>query len=64
MIKVVGREGVRNIDLQSGTVEDALKMLKFGHEKYVYLKNGVPVTADATFGPGDEMVFLEVFSGG
>ncbi|AKA48075.1 hypothetical protein IX51_02020 [uncultured archaeon] len=63
-VKVVGREQVRkNIDgnVKVGALRESMKLRE---DQYISLVNGSPATDEETVSESDEVVFLEVFSGG
>lgn len=64
MIKVVGRAGFEHRIVSPEKVEDLLKELGLREQSYVCIRNGTPVTRFDTVEPGDEVIFMEIFSGG
>ncbi len=64
MIRVIGRTGFsRNLE-KSMKVKDIMEQLRLSDERFVSLLNGTPVTGDETVNPEDDLVFVEIFSGG
>jgi sulfur carrier protein ThiS len=64
MIRIVGRE-TRSVEISKDTtVARVSSDLKLSMEKYVTVLNGVPCTSDREVKESDDLVFLEVFSGG
>ena len=45
-------------------VKDIMEQLRLSDERFVSLLNGTPVTGDETVNPEDDLVFVEIFSGG
>ncbi len=64
MIKVVGRAGFEHRLTEPEKVEDVLKSLGLKELSYVCIRNGSPVTRFDTIEPEDDVVFMEIFSGG
>lgn len=63
-VKVVGRDQiVRDIEgnLKIGALRESMKLRE---DQYLSLVNGSPATDDDIVSENDEVVFLEVFSGG
>ena len=46
------------------TIGAVVKELKLRESSYITLKNGIPATSDEPVSVNDEIVFMEVFSGG
>lgn len=64
MIRIVGKTSV-NKDIRKPTlISGVVSELGLNVNSYVILLNGNPATSDETAGPQDDLVFLEVFSGG
>ncbi len=64
MIRIVGKNSV-NRDLEkSQPISLVVSDLGLNINSYVILLNGSPATTDEIAGPQDDLVFLEVFSGG
>lgn len=64
MIKVVGREKYTR-ELESRTsLRDLISELGLNENHFVMLVNGNPATSDEEVGKDDDVVFLEIFSGG
>ena len=64
MIKVKGRTSLTDSIDSSMTVDAIMKKMKLSGERYISILNGMPVTGDHVVNPSDELLFLEVFSGG
>lgn len=64
MIKVVGRTGFEHSISEPVTVEALLKDLGLKEQSYVCIRNDAPVTRFDTISPEDDVVFMEIFSGG
>ena len=46
------------------TVDAIMEKMKLSGERYISILNGIPVTGDHIVNPSDELLFLEIFSGG
>ncbi|MFG1518880.1 MAG: MoaD/ThiS family protein [Thermoplasmataceae archaeon] len=64
MIKIVGRNGTEIRSSTGKTVGEVASSLGLRAEKFVFIKNGMPCTSDKEVSESDDLVFLEVFSGG
>lgn len=64
LVKVVGREQIERDINEDLSVKDVIRMMKIREDHYVTLLNGSPAADDDVAGVNDELVFLEVFSGG
>lgn len=64
MIKVVGRAGFEHRITGPEKVEDVIRSLGLKETRYVCIRNGSPVTRFDTIEPQDEVIFMEIFSGG
>lgn len=64
MISVVGRNNLKREIAKPSTIKDIREELDLDSEQYLSLKNGNPATDDEKVELDDEVVFLEVFSGG
>ena len=64
MIRIVGRKSETAEIVSSETVGEAFVELGLSTQRYVAILNGVPCTSDRKFKESDELVFMEVFSGG
>ncbi|MHB1709096.1 MAG: MoaD/ThiS family protein [Thermoplasmataceae archaeon] len=64
MIRIVGRKREMIPITGQATVGAVVKELKLQENSYIALKNGLPVTSDEPVSVNDEIVFMEVFSGG
>jgi sulfur carrier protein ThiS len=64
MIRIVGKNSVKR-DLEKSTpISMVVSDLGLNVNSYVILLNGNPATTDEIAAPQDDLVFLEVFSGG
>lgn len=64
MIRVVGKTSVNRDIRTPTTISSVVSELGLNVNSYVILLNGNPATSDEIASPHDELVFLEVFSGG
>ena len=64
MIKIIGRNGTEIKASTGKTVGEIASTLGLKTEKFVSVKNGMPCTSDSEVSESDDIVFLEVFSGG
>ncbi len=64
LIKVVGRAGFEHRITETEKVEDVLESLGLKETSYVCIRNGSPVTRFDTIEPDDDVIFMEIFSGG
>lgn len=64
MIKIMGRQSKEIVLDYPKTVGTILEELKVSEERFVFLVDGTPVTKDVLVTPDQELVFLEIFSGG
>ncbi|MCL4357047.1 MAG: hypothetical protein M1460_04190 [Candidatus Thermoplasmatota archaeon] len=64
MIKIKGRTSLTNSIETSMTVDAVMEKMKLSGERYISILNGIPVTGDRIVNPSDELLFLEIFSGG
>ncbi|MCL4332658.1 MAG: MoaD/ThiS family protein [Candidatus Thermoplasmatota archaeon] len=64
MIRIVGRETRTLESAEFHTVGEAFEKIGLSPQRYVPLINGNPCTSDRVIGEYDELVFIEVFSGG
>ena len=64
MIKIKGRTSLTNSVETSMTVDAIMEKMKLSGERYISILNGIPVTGDHIVNPSDELLFLEIFSGG
>ena len=64
MIKIKGRTSLTNSVETSMTVDAIMEKMKLSGERYISILNGIPVTGDRIVNPSDELLFLEIFSGG
>ena len=63
-VKVVGRESIEKELEGTLRLKSVRESLKLREDQYISLVNGVPATDDIAVSNNDEVVFLEVFSGG
>ncbi len=64
MIRIKGSEN-KTIELREElTIRDIIKNYKIDAERYAIILNGTPATEDENVKPEDDLLFLEVFSGG
>ncbi len=63
-VKVVGRDSMKKEIESSMSLGELRKSLKLREDQYVSLLNGSPATDESIVTDSDEVVFLEVFSGG
>ena len=64
MIRIVGRKRETFPITGQATIGAVVKELRLQESSYIALKNGLPVTSDEPVSVSDEIVFMEVFSGG
>jgi sulfur carrier protein ThiS len=64
MIRIVGRETRRVDDSPGSDIEAVAKINGLSGERYIAILNGKPVTWDHRIDETDDLVFVEVFSGG
>ena len=64
MIRIVGRKRETFPITGPATIGAVVKELKLHESSYITLKNGIPATSDEPVSVNDEIVFMEVFSGG
>ena len=64
MIKVKGRTSLTDSIDENMTVEAIMEKMKLSRERFISILNGTPVTRDHIVNPSDELLFLEIFSGG
>ncbi len=64
MIRVVGKTSVSKDIRIPTTISSVVSELSLNINSYVILLNGNPATSDEIASPQDDLVFLEVFSGG
>ncbi|KQB35865.1 MULTISPECIES: MoaD/ThiS family protein [Acidiplasma] len=64
MIRVIGRNKIEESISSPCVVRELYSMFKINPDEYVVLVNGDPVTDDEIIKPDDNVVLLEVFSGG
>lgn len=64
MIKIMGRQmSESNLD-HPKTIDSIMEEMKLSEERFIFLVDGTPVTRDFLVKPDQELVFLEIFSGG
>lgn len=64
MIRIVSRAGFEYRITGEKKVEDLFRELDLKEQGYVCLRNNVPVTRFDTVGPDDDVILMEIFSGG
>jgi len=64
MIRIIGRKRETFPIDNQGTIGMLVKTLHLNANSYITLKNGTPVTSDEPVSASDDIVFMEVFSGG
>jgi sulfur carrier protein ThiS len=64
MIRIVGKTSVNRDIMAPTTISSVVSELGLNVNSYVILLNGNPATSDEIAAPQDDLVFLEVFSGG
>ncbi|WP_337860699.1 MoaD/ThiS family protein [Ferroplasma sp.] len=64
MIEIIGREKQKIQLEKSEKLHDIYRIININEEGFVAILNGTPATSDAVVNPGDNLVFLEIFSGG
>jgi sulfur carrier protein ThiS len=64
MIEIIGKEK-RKINLtKTEKLHDIYKIINIEEDGFVAILNGNPATSDTMVNPEDNLVFLEIFSGG
>ena len=64
MIRIIGRKRETFPITGQATIGAVVKELRLQESSYITLKNGLLVTSDEPVSVNDEIVFMEVFSGG
>ncbi|MCL4323337.1 MAG: hypothetical protein M1498_02690 [Candidatus Thermoplasmatota archaeon] len=64
MIRIVGRQSRTEKLRERRAVGDIMESLGISDERFVCLLNGTPVTRDVEVSPEQDLLFLEIFSGG
>ncbi len=64
VLRVVGRKAIQKELDRSISLGELRKSLDLHEDQYISLLNGNPATDDEIATENDEVVFLEVFSGG
>ncbi|MGP6294057.1 MoaD/ThiS family protein [Caldiplasma sukawensis] len=64
MIKIIGRISKNETLEKSASVEEIYRLLNINRDRFIAVKNGVPVTEDEIVNPNDDLSIIEVFSGG
>ncbi|MHB1440111.1 MAG: ubiquitin family protein [Cuniculiplasma sp.] len=64
MIRVVGRVSKTEKIDGKHSVAEIMDTYGISDERFIYLVNGTPVTKDFVVSPDEDLLFLEIFSGG
>lgn len=64
MIRIIGRETRTFSAEKTAAISDIARQNDLSEERYVAILNGKPTTWDRVAAVEDDLVFLEVFSGG
>ncbi len=64
MIRIVGRVSRESKIDSPRTVGEIIESMRISEERFVFLLNGQPVTKDVIVTPDQDLLFLEIFSGG
>jgi sulfur carrier protein ThiS len=64
MIRIVGRVSKNEMLDKASSVKEVMDQLMISDERFIYLVNGTPVTKDKIVNPDEDLLFLEIFSGG
>ncbi len=64
MIRVKGRTSLTDSIEASMTIDAIMEKMKLSGERFISILNGVPATGDRIVNPSDDLLFLEIFSGG
>jgi sulfur carrier protein ThiS len=64
MIKVIGRKSEQKTIDKALKLNDLMASFLISRERFIAILNGIPATSDDIVNPDDELVLLEVFSGG
>ncbi|MHB8360248.1 MAG: ubiquitin family protein [Thermoplasmataceae archaeon] len=64
MIRIIGRKSDQKNIKESSRLSDIMQTMFISTERFIALLNGSPATSDDVVSPDDDLVFLEVFSGG
>ncbi|EQD39351.1 hypothetical protein B1A_16892 [mine drainage metagenome] len=64
MIRIIGRKSDKRDLKESSRLSDIMQTMLISNERFIALINGSPATSDDIVSPDDDLVFLEVFSGG
>ncbi|MCL5731197.1 MAG: hypothetical protein M1605_03655 [Candidatus Thermoplasmatota archaeon] len=64
MIRIIGRETRNLASEREIEIGEIARQYGLTQERYVAVLNGKPATWDRIAGKDDDLVFLEVFSGG
>jgi sulfur carrier protein ThiS len=64
MIEIIGRKKEK-IDIEKpAKLSELYKSLGINEDGFVAILNGTPATSDHIINPGDNLILLEIFSGG
>lgn len=64
MIEIIGKEKRKIHIEESKKLRDIYSVFNIDEDGFVAILNGNPATSDAIVNPEDNLVFLEIFSGG
>ena len=64
MIRIIGRKSEQKFIDKSLKLNDLMASFLISRERFVAILNGNPATSDEVVNPDDDLVLLEVFSGG
>ncbi|EQB66526.1 MAG: hypothetical protein AMDU2_EPLC00006G0083 [Thermoplasmatales archaeon E-plasma] len=64
MIRIIGRKSEQKFIDTALKLNDLMASFLISRERFVAILNGNPATSDDIVNPDDDLVLLEVFSGG
>jgi sulfur carrier protein ThiS len=64
MIRIIGRKSEQKFIDSALKLNDLMASFLISRERFVAILNGNPATSDDIVNPDDDLVLLEVFSGG
>ncbi|MHB1492855.1 MAG: ubiquitin family protein [Thermoplasmataceae archaeon] len=64
MIKIIGRKSDQATIKEPLALLNIMQSMSISRERFIALLNGAPATSDDIVKPDDDLVFLEIFSGG